>query len=219
MKVLIDGDGCPVIAETERAAALYGLEVLIFCDTSHLISSRTSRVILVDQGRDAADWAIISAAKKGDLVITQDYGLASLVLARKAYGFHQNGWQYRDENIESLLMERYEVGKAAIPFHEIKKAIRFSLPGLISSFKGDERNVLLTLSRMWFTLVTEEITTKDVAAKWVILKLPERFPPLLTTAKEAYLGNLSDEWETVEKEAMALVEYMKKQIEELLRTE
>lgn len=50
MKVLIDGDGCPVIAETERAAALYGLEVLIFCDTSHLISSRTSRVILVDQG-------------------------------------------------------------------------------------------------------------------------------------------------------------------------
>lgn len=54
MKVLIDGDGCPVIAETERAAALYGLEVLIFCDTSHLISSRTSRVILVDQGRDAA---------------------------------------------------------------------------------------------------------------------------------------------------------------------
>ena len=65
MKVLIDGDGCPVIAETERAAALYGLEVLIFCDTSHLISSRTSRVILVDQGRDAADWAIISAVKKG----------------------------------------------------------------------------------------------------------------------------------------------------------
>ena len=43
--------------------------------------------------------------------------------------------------------------------------------------------------------------------------------PLLTTAKEAYLGNLSDEWETVEKEAMALVEYMKKQIEELIRTE
>lgn len=112
MKVLIDGDGCPVIAETERAAALYGLEVLIFCDTSHLISSRTSRVILVDQGRDAADWAIISAVKKGDLVVTQDYGLASLVLARKAYGFHQNGWQYREENIETLLMERYEAGKA-----------------------------------------------------------------------------------------------------------
>ena len=87
MKVLIDGDGCPVIAETERAAALYGLEVLIFCDTSHLISSRTSRVILVDQGRDAADWAIISAVKKGDLVITQDYGLASLSFPERPTGF------------------------------------------------------------------------------------------------------------------------------------
>lgn len=127
-------------------------------------------------------------------------------------------WQARKNSITLKGAESKEL-IPAIPFHEIKKAIRFSLPGLISSFKGDERNVLLTLSRMWFTLVTEEITTKDVAAKWVILKLPERFPPLLTTAKEAYLGNLSDEWETVEKEAMALVEYMKKQIEELLRTE
>lgn len=127
-------------------------------------------------------------------------------------------WQARKNSITLKGAESKEL-IPAIPFHEIKKAIRFSLPGLISSFKGDERNVLLTLSRMWFTLVTEEITTKDVAAKWVILKLPERFLPLLTTAKEAYLGNLSDEWETVEKEAMALVEYMKKQIEELLRTE
>ena len=106
-----------------------------------------------------------------------------------------------------------------IPFCEIQKAIQFSLPGLISNFKGDERNVLLTLSRMWFTLETEDVTTKDVAAEWVIPKLPETFSSLLKTAKEAYLGNLSDEWETVEKEAMALVEYMKKQIEELLRTE
>ena len=90
---------------------------------------------------------------------------------------------------------------------------------MISSFKGDERNVLLTLSRMWFTLVTEEITTKDVAAKMGNFKIAGEISPPANTAKEAYLGNLSDEWETVEKEAMALVEYMKKQIEELLRTE
>ena len=127
-------------------------------------------------------------------------------------------WQARKNSITLKGAESKEL-IPAIPFHEIKKAIRFSLPGLISSFKGDERNVLLTLSRMWFTLVTEEITTKDVAAKWVILKLPERFPPLLTTAKEAYLGNLSDEWETVEKEAMALVEYMKKHLQTRIKQE
>lgn len=67
MKILIDGDGCPVIRETERAASLFGLEVFIFCDTSHLIHSDKSRVILVDQGRDAADWAMMSKAKEGDL--------------------------------------------------------------------------------------------------------------------------------------------------------
>lgn len=77
MEIFIDGDGCPVIEETERAAALYGLKVIIFCDTSHLIHSETSRVMVVDKGRDAADWAIISAAHPGDVVITQDYGLAS----------------------------------------------------------------------------------------------------------------------------------------------
>ncbi|WP_299145307.1 DUF188 domain-containing protein [uncultured Dialister sp.] len=112
MKILIDGDGCPVIRETERAASLFGLEVFIFCDTSHSIRSDKSRVILVDQGRDAADWAIISKVKEGDVAVTQDYGLASLVLSRKAFAFHQDGWQYTEENIEGLLQQRYEAAKA-----------------------------------------------------------------------------------------------------------
>lgn len=112
MKILIDGDGCPVIRETERAASLFGLEVFIFCDTSHLIHSDKSRIILVDQGRDAADWAVISKVKEGDLAVTQDYGLASLVLSWKAFAFHQDGWQYTEENIEGLLQQRYEAAKA-----------------------------------------------------------------------------------------------------------
>ena len=103
------------------------------------------------------------------------------------------------------------------PFREIQKAIQFSLPGLISNVKGDERNVLLTLSRMWFTLETEDVTTKDVAAEWVIPQLPETFSSLLKTAKEAYLGNLSDEWETMENETLALTGFMKGRIEELLK--
>lgn len=119
-------------------------------------------------------------------------------------------WQARNNSI-TLRGAESKALIPPIPFYQIKKAILFSLPNLISNFKGDERNVLLTLSRMWFTLVTGKITTKDVAAEWAIPKLPKRFSPLLTTAKEAYLGNLSDEWETVEKEAIALVEYMEKQ--------
>ncbi|MCD7875501.1 MAG: aminoglycoside nucleotidyltransferase ANT(9) [Cloacibacillus porcorum] len=104
-----------------------------------------------------------------------------------------------------------------IPFREIKKAIQFSLPSLVSNFKGDERNVLLTLSRMWFTLETQETAIKNIAAEWVISILPEKFSLLITTAKEAYLGNQSDEWGTIENETTALIEFMKEQIEELLK--
>lgn len=127
-------------------------------------------------------------------------------------------WQARKSSVTLKGIESKKL-IPAIPFHEIRRAIRFSLPGLISSFKGDERNVLLALSRMWFTLETRELTTKDIAAGWVISKLPEKFSPLLTMAKEAYLGNLSDEWKTIDKETIKLVEYMKKQIEELLGTD
>ena len=111
MEIFIDGDGCPVIEETERAAALYGLKVVIFCDTSHLIHSETSRVMVVDKGRDAADWAIISAAHPGDVVITQDYGLASLVLSRRAYAFHQDGWQYTEDNKRAFFSSAMKQGK------------------------------------------------------------------------------------------------------------
>lgn len=103
-----------------------------------------------------------------------------------------------------------------ISFHEIKKAIGSSLPQLISSFRGDEINAILTLSRMWLTLQTEDIVAKDIAAKWVLLKLPVRYQSLLQTAKEAYVGNVAYEWNYSEKETLALIEYMKLQIEKLL---
>ena len=110
-------------------------------------------------------------------------------------------------------------GKAAetwipdIPFEEIRKAIRSSLPGLLGNLKGDERNVLLTLARMWFTLETGEISAKDRAAEWACSKLPKDLSPLLEIAKEAYLGKLDDHWENTEKETMLLADYMKEKIE------
>lgn len=102
-----------------------------------------------------------------------------------------------------------------IPFDEIKKAIRLSSLNVLASLKGDERNVLLTLSRMWFTLSTKEITTKDVAAEWAVAKLPEKLTTLLVKAKEAYLGHLTDEWETTEKETRELAQYLLIQIKKL----
>lgn len=87
-----------------------------------------------------------------------------------------------------------------IPFCEIQKAIQFPLTRFDFHFKGDERNVPLTLSRMWFTLETEDVTTKrDVCCRVGDSEIAVNFFFSLKTAKEAYLGNLSDEWKTMEK--------------------
>ena len=97
-----------------------------------------------------------------------------------------------------------------IAFSQVQEAIFASLPSLIANFQGDERNVLLTLCRMWFTLNTQKITTKDVAAKWASDKVPAKFVPLLTAAKDAYLEGLDFK---VTDEAPALVNFLKAQIE------
>lgn len=126
-------------------------------------------------------------------------------------------WQARQYSITLEGIDSKEL-IPDIPFHEIEQAIKSSLPGLISSFKGDERNVLLTLSRMWFTLETKKIATKDIAADWVLPKLPTDFSPLLKMAKEAYLGNVHDDWKGIENETAALIKFMKWQLEKILQT-
>ena len=121
-------------------------------------------------------------------------------------------WQARKYS-KVLKGEAAETWIPDIPFEEIRKAIRSSLPGLLGNLKGDERNVLLTLARMWFTLETGEISAKDRAAEWACSKLPKDLSPLLEIAKEAYLGKLDDHWENSEKETMLLADYMKEKIE------
>jgi uncharacterized protein YaiI (UPF0178 family) len=76
----------------------------------------------VDKGADAADFALTSHISKGDVVVTQDYGLAAMALAKGAFVFHQDGWQYTKDNIDRLLMERYEAKKARKSAkHHLKK--------------------------------------------------------------------------------------------------
>ena len=112
MEIWIDGDGCPVVRETERAARKFKIPVTIICDTSHRIESDYSRVKTVDKGADSADFVLTNLLKEGDIVVTQDYGAAAMALARKAYAFHQDGWQYTENNIDGLLMKRYLAKKA-----------------------------------------------------------------------------------------------------------
>ncbi|MBN8952351.1 MULTISPECIES: aminoglycoside adenylyltransferase domain-containing protein [unclassified Rhizobium] len=82
---------------------------------------------------------------------------------------------------------------AEIPLRDIGRAMREALPALLANLHGDERNVLLTLARMWRTAETGEFVTKDAAADWVISRLPEHSTrALLELARNAYRGEARD---------------------------
>ncbi|MCM3039694.1 aminoglycoside nucleotidyltransferase ANT(9) [Paenibacillus motobuensis] len=100
-----------------------------------------------------------------------------------------------------------------VPMTHIRRAIMESLPGLIEGIKGDERNVILTLARMWLTVAVGEISSKDMAAEWAIPKLPKEHATLLNLARKAYRGEYVDNWEGLDTKVMALVNHMKNSIE------
>ncbi|MGD8176906.1 aminoglycoside adenylyltransferase family protein [Marinimicrobium sp. ARAG 43.8] len=102
-----------------------------------------------------------------------------------------------------------------VPMTDIRRAIRDSLPNLLADTAGDERNVVLTLSRMWLTAATGDIAPKDAAAKWTEKQAPPHYGVLLKYAREGYLGLIEDRWGKQEG-FEALVSYMKSSIEECL---
>ena len=107
MKILIDADGCPVVDLTVRLAEKYGIECTILCDTSHEFNREGAKTVVVEKGADSVDFRIVNLVGEGDIVVTQDYGLAAMCLARKAVPLSQNGMVYTDENIDQLLFTRY----------------------------------------------------------------------------------------------------------------
>lgn len=107
MKILIDADGCPVVDITLQEAARFHIETIILCDTSHLIQREGARTITVSKGADSVDFTLVNLVSAGDLVITQDYGLAAMCLARGAVPIHQNGFVYDERNIDALLSARH----------------------------------------------------------------------------------------------------------------
>lgn len=110
MRVLVDADACPVKEIIIKLAKRFSLEVIMFIDTSHILNDGYSTIITVDKASDSVDIALINQTQKGDVVVTQDYGLASLILGKGANCIHQNGFIYSDENIDKLLFERH-IGK------------------------------------------------------------------------------------------------------------
>lgn len=112
MKIFVDADACPVVRIVEKVAKNYQIEVCLLCDTNHILQSDYSEVKIIGAGADAVDFALINLAKRGDIVVTQDYGVAAMALGKGCYGIHQSGRWYTNENIDQLLMERHMAKEA-----------------------------------------------------------------------------------------------------------
>lgn len=93
-KVLVDADACPVVRLIEKLCERYDVPVALFCDDHHEMASSYSEVIRVPRGKHAADYAIVGLCRKGDIVVTEDTGLAQLILAKEAYPIAADGWRY-----------------------------------------------------------------------------------------------------------------------------
>ncbi len=120
MKILVDADGCPAVKETIAIAKEHGTEVTLFCDTSHIMSSDYAEVITVSKGADSVDFFLVNRVSDGDIVVTQDYGLAAMVLSKGGRPITQNGMIIDDKNLFMLLTTRYESKKARMAGAHLK---------------------------------------------------------------------------------------------------
>lgn len=112
MQILVDADACPVTRIVEKIARQQGLPCVLLCDTNHVLQSDYSEIKVIGAGADAVDYALINVCRKGDVVVTQDYGVAAMALGKGAYAIHQSGRWYTNENIDQMLMERHLAKKA-----------------------------------------------------------------------------------------------------------
>lgn len=110
-RILIDADGCPVVDEAVQVARRFGVECILLCDTAHEYQREGARTMVFAKGPDSVDFGLVNAVRPGDIVVTQDYGLAAMCLARSARVLDQNGMEYTSANIDGLLEARHVAKK------------------------------------------------------------------------------------------------------------
>ena len=145
MTVYIDADGCPVVDITVQLSARAGVECVIVCNTAHVFEKDGARTITVSKGADSVDFALVNMISKGDIVVTQDYGLAAMCLARGAVPIRQDGMVFTHENIDALLMQRHTAkmirkagGRMKGPAKRTQEqnvGFRVRLEGLLSGYR------------------------------------------------------------------------------------
>ncbi|MGI6039585.1 MAG: YaiI/YqxD family protein [Eubacteriales bacterium] len=107
MQILVDADACPVKQIIVRLAKKYNIPVTMLIDTSHELSDDYRTVITVDKQADSVDFALMRLLTRDDIVVTQDFGLAAMVIGKGARAINQNGLIFTNDNIDRLLLERH----------------------------------------------------------------------------------------------------------------
>jgi len=110
VRILIDGDGSPVKEDIFQVSVAFGIPVVLVTTTDHYSPRdfpENVQVVYVDKAPDAVDFKIVQLIEKNDILVTQDYGLASITLPKGARVLHQLGYEFTAQNIDSFLTNRY----------------------------------------------------------------------------------------------------------------
>ncbi len=141
MTIYIDADACPVTRIAEDIARKHGIPMTLLCDTNHALTSDYSTVKVIGAGTDAVDFALINLCQRGDIVVTQDYGVAALALGKGARAIHQSGKWFTDDNIDGLLMDRHLAKKA-------RRSGKHHLKGSSKRTEQDDKQFAESFERM-----------------------------------------------------------------------
>ena len=112
MRIVIDADACPKAVKNIclELAKKYGLKVTMVIDDAHVLSG-DFETIIVGKDKDAVDHKIVEISHENDILITQDYGLASILL-EKVFGIiNPSGFKYTKWNIDALMFQRHMSAK------------------------------------------------------------------------------------------------------------
>lgn len=128
MRIVVDGDSCPVKAEIVETAGRFGVPVIMVASYDHVLQPEPGvTVVQVDRSGQSADMYIAAHVEKGDIVVTQDYGLAALIIARDCHGISPRGDIYHPGNIDYLLERRHHHAKARRAGHRAKGPKPFTI--------------------------------------------------------------------------------------------
>ena len=141
MTILIDADGCPVVDLAVKIAGERKIGCVILCDTSHVFEKAGAKTVTVSKGSDSVDFALVNMVRAGDIVVTQDYGLAAMCLARNAVPVSQDGMVYTGDNIDALLLARHTAKKIRMAGGRLKGSSKRT-PAQNAAFEKKLRELL-----------------------------------------------------------------------------